>query len=135
MLACELADAMFESRRLMTAKQLYQTLASAFATHTYRHPFSHLFVVEAKPQMALSGSHVKDMVPEENPENISPVQDDTRCQPTDGLPAGVTTSPVQGTGRGDAKMRSTGSDICCSFITSVVNSLLSRLVPRCIYTS
>ncbi|KAL8433131.1 hypothetical protein ACSSS7_004108 [Eimeria intestinalis] len=34
-LACELADAMFDGRRMMTARQLYFTLATAFASHTY----------------------------------------------------------------------------------------------------
>ncbi|KAL8271930.1 hypothetical protein Esti_004054 [Eimeria stiedai] len=34
-LACELADAMFDGRRMMTARQLYFTLATAFASYTY----------------------------------------------------------------------------------------------------
>ncbi|KAL8455761.1 hypothetical protein Emag_000335 [Eimeria magna] len=34
-LACELADAMFDGRRMMTARQLYLTLATAFASQTY----------------------------------------------------------------------------------------------------
>ncbi|KAL8430706.1 hypothetical protein Efla_007572 [Eimeria flavescens] len=36
-LACELADAMFDGGRMMTARQLYFTLATAFASHTYGH--------------------------------------------------------------------------------------------------
>lgn len=39
-LACELADAMFDGQRMMTARQLYFTLATAFASRTYGHQSS-----------------------------------------------------------------------------------------------
>lgn len=53
-LACELADAMFDGQRMMTARQLYFTLATAFASHSYGHRST--WQLEAKPEESESAS-------------------------------------------------------------------------------
>ncbi|CDI76176.1 hypothetical protein, conserved [Eimeria praecox] len=71
-LACELADAMFDGHRLMTARQLYFTLATAFASCKYGHQKSwHLEAVPAVCSAAESGApqHALDVECREQPRN------------------------------------------------------------------
>ncbi|CDJ33489.1 LOW QUALITY PROTEIN: uncharacterized protein EMH_0016270 [Eimeria mitis] len=55
-LACELADAMFDGHRMMTARQLYFTLATAFASYKYGHQKS--WQVEAVPAVCSTAETV-----------------------------------------------------------------------------